>query len=55
VTDDGLAPVGTVRASMNYPVRRSLVVGDVLWTVSDAGLRASNVSTMDSLSWLPNR
>jgi uncharacterized secreted protein with C-terminal beta-propeller domain len=55
VTDDGLAPVGTVRAPTNYPVRRSLVVGDVLWTVSDAGLQASNLTTMDSLSWLPNR
>lgn len=55
VTDNGLAPVGTVRAPMGYPVRRSLVVGDVLWTASDAGLQASNLTTMDQLSWLPNR
>ena len=35
-------------------VRRSLVVGDVLWTLSDEGLRASNISTMERLAWLPN-
>jgi len=50
VTDDGLTPIGTI----GQPVRRSLVVGDVLWTVADDGLRASSLSTMDQLSWLPN-
>jgi uncharacterized secreted protein with C-terminal beta-propeller domain len=55
VTDNGLARVGTVPAPTNYPARRSLVVGDVLWTLSDAGLQASNLSTMEQLSWLPNR
>jgi uncharacterized secreted protein with C-terminal beta-propeller domain len=55
VTDNGLARVGTVRASSAYPVRRSLVVGDVLWTLSDAGLQASNLSTMEQLTWVPNR
>jgi uncharacterized secreted protein with C-terminal beta-propeller domain len=55
VTDNGLARVGTVRAPSTYPVRRSLVVGDVLWTLSDAGLQASNLSTMEQLSWVPNR
>ena len=33
-------------------ILRSLVVGDVLWTLSDAGLQASNLSTMDRLGWL---
>jgi uncharacterized secreted protein with C-terminal beta-propeller domain len=55
VTDNGLARVGTVRAPSTYPVRRSLVVGDVLWTLTDAGLQASNLSTMEQLSWVPNR
>ncbi|HEY7272081.1 MAG TPA: beta-propeller domain-containing protein [Actinoplanes sp.] len=53
VTDNGLAAVGTVRPPTNDAVRRSLVVGDVLWTLSDAGLQASALSTMDRLSWLP--
>ena len=35
-------------------IRRSLVIGDVLWTVSDSGLQANSLSTMDKLSWLPN-
>ena len=53
VTASGLTPVGTVRLPTNDAVRRSLVVGDVLWTLSDAGLQASDLSTMDRLSWLP--
>ena len=53
VTDNGLAPVGTIRPPSNDAVRRSLVVGDVLWTLSDTGLQASDLSTMDRLSWLP--
>jgi uncharacterized secreted protein with C-terminal beta-propeller domain len=53
VGDGGLAQLGTVRPPGNDPVRRSLVVGDVLWTLSDSGLLASNLSTMDTLSWLP--
>jgi Beta propeller domain len=33
-------------------IRRSLVVGDTLWTVSDAGLMATGTSTMDTRAWL---
>jgi uncharacterized secreted protein with C-terminal beta-propeller domain len=32
---------------------RSLVVGDELWTLSKAGLRASDLSTMDQRAWVP--
>jgi hypothetical protein len=59
VTDTGLTRVGTiaqpVTASRGVPaaVRRSLVVGNVLWTVSNAGLQASDLSTLDTLGWLP--
>ena len=54
VGDGGLARVGTVRQPGNAPVRRSLVVGDVLWTMSDAGVLGSSVSTMERLAWLPS-
>ncbi|GAA3349719.1 hypothetical protein GCM10020358_72890 [Amorphoplanes nipponensis] len=32
---------------------RSLVVGHDLWTLSDAGLRASDLSTMEQVGWVP--
>ncbi|GAB1643936.1 beta-propeller domain-containing protein [Krasilnikovia sp. MM14-A1259] len=59
VTDTGLTEVGAITqprvADGTAPtVRRTLVVGDVLWTMSDSGLQASNLSTMDRLAWLPN-
>jgi hypothetical protein len=58
VTDNGLTQVGAITQSLvggAAPiVRRTLVVSDVLWTLSDYGLQASNLSTMDRMSWLPN-
>ncbi|MEV6691362.1 beta-propeller domain-containing protein [Micromonospora sp. NPDC051196] len=41
------------RAWMRPSVHRSLMVGDVLWTVSEAGLRASDPATARSLGWIP--
>jgi hypothetical protein len=57
VTDNGLTRIGgiaqpTVQGA-TPPIRRSLVVGDVLWTLSDAGLQASDLSTLRRLRWLP--
>lgn len=34
-------------------IRRSLVVGDLLYTVSDAGVKASTLDTLDDVAWLP--
>jgi uncharacterized secreted protein with C-terminal beta-propeller domain len=51
VTGDGLTQIGAIKQSS---IMRSLVVGDVLWTVSYAGLQASSLSTLERLSWLPN-
>jgi uncharacterized secreted protein with C-terminal beta-propeller domain len=51
VTDNGVQ----VQGQLTRPgVRRSLVIGDVLWTLSDGGLQASRLSTMDEVAWLPN-
>ncbi|MGW4947767.1 beta-propeller domain-containing protein [Actinoplanes sp. NPDC004185] len=34
---------------------RSLVVGTELWTLSETGLRASDLSTLDQVAWVPLR
>ena len=36
-------------------IRRSLVIGDVLWTVSAAGLQADHLSTLETAAWIPFR
>ncbi|MFG1778938.1 beta-propeller domain-containing protein [Micromonospora sp. NPDC049048] len=54
VSGTDIGEVGTVsHAGRAGPVLRSLLVGDVLWTVSDAGLRATDPATARSLDWLP--
>jgi hypothetical protein len=35
------------------PIRRTLVVGDGLYTVSDAGLKASDLATLADRAWVP--
>ncbi|MDH6464668.1 hypothetical protein M2302_004869 [Micromonospora sp. A200] len=59
VGDGGFTDVGTVdhmlgtrRGEDPAPIRRSLVVDGVLWTVSDAGVKATSLSTMKTLGWL---
>ncbi|MFG2061907.1 beta-propeller domain-containing protein [Micromonospora sp. NPDC048871] len=47
-------PVTTTdRARLRPAVHRALMIGDLLWTVSDAGLRASDPVTARSLDWIP--
>ena len=59
VTDHELVEVGTVRhpeaedSGMPGQIRRSLVIGDVLWTVSAAGLKANDAVTLRTLAWIP--
>ncbi|MGK5520006.1 beta-propeller domain-containing protein [Micromonospora sp. URMC 107] len=54
VSGTDIDEVGTVsHTGAAAPVLRSLLVGDVLWTVSAAGLRATDPATARSLDWLP--
>jgi hypothetical protein len=34
-------------------IQRSLVIGDGIWTLSDAGLQVSDMATLASQSWIP--
>jgi len=64
VTGNGLERVAMIQQPANkhpqsgqerFPdIDRTFVIGDVLWTLSSAGLQASNLSTLDRLAWLPN-
>ena len=51
VTAGGLEPAG--RLTQQGAIRRSLVIGAELWTLSDAGLQASELSTLDRVGWVP--
>ena len=44
--DTGITPVARVHHPGSAPVHRSLVVGDALYTVSDAGIQASDLRTL---------
>ncbi|GLW05560.1 hypothetical protein Misp01_06900 [Microtetraspora sp. NBRC 13810] len=38
---------------MEPVIRRFLVIGDTLWTVSEAGLKASDLNTLADQAWIP--
>ena len=44
--ETGITPVARVHHPGSAPVHRSLVVGDALYTVSDAGIQASDLRTL---------
>jgi uncharacterized secreted protein with C-terminal beta-propeller domain len=64
VTDNGLERIAMIQQpGNNHPkagqerfpaIDRTLVIGDVLWTLSSAGLQASNLSSLDRVGWLPS-
>ena len=63
VTDRGIEQAGMVvqpadasgeRRGWTPGIRRSLVIGDVLWTVSEYGLQASRLATLEQIGWVPS-
>ncbi|MFD1047959.1 beta-propeller domain-containing protein, partial [Kibdelosporangium lantanae] len=50
----GITEVGRV-THPNGMIRRSLVIGDELWTVSDAGVMVSDLGTVAQRAWIPLR
>ena len=49
----GISPVGTLTHPHGGQIRRSVVIGDTLYTVSDSGLKASSLETFGERGWLP--
>ncbi len=35
------------------PITRSLIIGDTIYTVSETGILASNIDTLDDIAWVP--
>jgi hypothetical protein len=45
---------GSAGTAYGYPlIQRSLVIGQELWTLSDAGLMASSLTTLRQQAWIP--
>ena len=62
IAGDSLGEVGSLShmrsgASFDYPadttIRRSLVIGDTLWTLSSIGALASDIDDLDEQAWVP--
>lgn len=50
---DGAADNVADNVYLDPAIRRSLVIGDTLWTVSDLGMKASDLRTFADRAWIP--
>lgn len=48
----GISSIGTLEHPRGSQIRRSLVIGDTLYTVSDSGVKASALETFAERGWL---
>lgn len=55
VTPTGLQTLARLAPPVAGPVHRELVIGDTLWTLTDSGLLASTLSTLDRVAWVDLR
>jgi hypothetical protein len=46
-------PGSSVNPDFGAPIRRSLVIDQTLWTVSDGGLMASDLTSLARIGWIP--
>ncbi len=59
VADQGFTELGTITHPLTASdpagaqIRRSLIIGNALWTLSDAGLKANDSTTLTPLAWVP--
>jgi len=59
VGDHGFTDVGAITHPITAgdpaggQIRRSLIIGTALWTLSDAGLKANDSTTLTPLVWVP--
>ncbi|WP_344952098.1 beta-propeller domain-containing protein [Sphaerisporangium flaviroseum] len=64
VTDDAITKVGEVThpspaqsggrlMPTGTMIQRSVIIGDTLWTVSQKGLKASDMASLDDQGWIP--
>jgi uncharacterized secreted protein with C-terminal beta-propeller domain len=53
LTIDGATIRELGRVGAGRQIRRSLVIGDTLWTVTDTGLGANQVTTLAGQGWIP--